>query len=295
MIGAMNMATKSQASLPSGTIKRSDPVAAGEPSKAPLILSTKAKAKRAEKSERQRDTFYTQIGKLYADGDKGADELLAKAKAMNKVKFKPTRSPATGSPETKIRDIDHPTLAGMQERVHHIVDPLHAMVKRKHITEREYFAGDHYRTCYATLYSAMGSVMDFERVRGGSLSGSPPAPTYMLASEVVSETRKFLYPKDYAVMHRVCALGMTLEETTAHLYGADAHGSTTRTQRDACSGRLKAALEMMADHHFPEHKGKGDRMRSFVQERAIATDAIEVPKAQAVHATSQKVYRTGRV
>lgn len=197
---------------------------------------------------------------------------------------------AAGAPQTERSYVSHPTLPGHVEMVSRVVDTLSAMLKRRQLGKREYQAADHYRTAFATLGGAMGGSMDFDRARGGSTPGSPPGPHMLIASDTVDQVKAMLYPRDYAVVYRVCALGMSIEETTEQLYG----NPSTRSQRDDCSGRLRASLEAMADRWFPENRGRGGNMRSHVTERPSATDVAAVPQGQAVHATSGKVFRSGR-
>lgn len=200
---------------------------------------------------------------------------------------------ATGSPQTERGFVSHPTLQGHVESVQRVVDTLSGMLKRKQLGKREYQAADHYRTAFATLGGAMGGAMDFDRARGGSTPGSPPGPHMLIASDTVDQVKAMLYPKDYAVVYRVCALGMSIEETTEQLYGKP----STRSQRDDCSGRLRASLEAMADRWFPIRGGAGEggsKIRSHVTERPMATDVETVPMGKAVHATGDKVFRSGR-
>lgn len=191
--------------------------------------------------------------------------------------------------------VDHPRLAGMVENVERVVDSLRVMFNRKEIDLREFMAAEKYRDCYAMLYSPMGGALDFDRIRGGSQPGHPPGLTYMAASEAMRDAKHRLYPRDWAVVHRICGLGFTTEETTAHLYGIDEKGLTSRTQRDACKGRFRAGLEILADLWWPEHVGSEKAsMRSFVNERPVSSDLESVPKGNAVHATRDKVYRSGK-
>lgn len=210
--------------------------------------------------------------------------------ASPKTRRPPIEEKPSAAPKTQSDKVAHPRLAGYVETVRRVVDTLDAMRKRKHISEREYQAADHYRTCFATLYGSMGGALDFDRARGGSTPGSPPAPHYMLASEVVSSVRSFLYPKDYAVVHRVTALGMSIEEAAAQLYAP-----VTRAAKEDCGRRLREGLAQMADKWFPENRGQASRMRSHVSERAGVTDVEAVPRSSSVaHATRERVYRGGK-
>jgi hypothetical protein len=216
--------------------------------------------------------------------------LEATAMASPKVRRPPIEVKPSAIPKMETAKVAHPRLEGHVEIVQRVVDTIEVMRKRKQLGEREYQAADHYRTCWAAIHGAMGGSMDFDRPRGGSLPGQPPAPHYMLASEAVSSVKKYLYPKDYAVVHRVCALGMTIEQATDQLYSP-----ANRSAREDCGRRLREGLSQMADRWFPENRGEGNRMRSHVSERATVTDVESVPQSSSVaHATRDRVYRGER-
>lgn len=190
-------------------------------------------------------------------------------------------------PATETVRVSHPRLEGHTETVKRVIDTIDAMRKRKQISEREYQAADRYRTAFDTLGGVMGGVGDYERSRGGGTPGKPPAPTYLLAGELVSEVRKYLYPKDYAVVHRVCALGMSIEETAEQLYQP-----VTRSAKEDAGRRLREGLSQMADRWFPIQTKSS--IRSTVMERAGVTDVQHVSQARTVHATANKVFRSGK-
>lgn len=207
------------------------------------------------------------------------------AKTRRRAPYDPS-----AAPKTETAKVAHPRLAGYVEIVQRVVDTLDVMRKRRHLSEREFQAADHYRTCWDTVHGSVGGVMDYERARGGSLPGQPPAPRYLLASEVCSEVRRYLYPQDYAVVHRVCALGLSIEEAAMQLYQI----SPTRPQKEDCGRRLREGLAQMADRWFPERRGAGNRMRAHVEERATVTDIDTVSSSSiVVHATRDKIFRSG--
>jgi hypothetical protein len=204
---------------------------------------------------------------------------------------------ASGMKGTMADKAPHPTLAGVSEPVTRVADTILGMFKRKQLDEGEYMAGDKYRTAHQRLYSTMGGVMDFDRARGGGNSSLGPGDTYLVAAEIDSSVRKILYPKHFAIVYRVCALGMSIEEAAFNLpdqYERDSTDRPTRAAKEECGRRLRAGLSELADRWFPKNAGTGNRIRGVVHEKAIATDATEAPKAsQVVHATGQKIYRTG--
>lgn len=181
------------------------------------------------------------------------------------------RERLTAEPITETVKVSHPRLEGHIEIVQRVMDTLSTMLKRKQLKEREYLAGDRIRSAQEKLYGSPGGAMDFERVRGGGLPGAAPAISYLIAADIMAETKRYLYPQDYAVVHRICALGMTIEQTAAHLYKP-----ARRAQREDCGRRLREGLAQMADRWFPEHRGRGGNMRSFSTERAMPTDLAVV-------------------
>lgn len=96
------------------------------------------------------------------------------------------------------------------DRVLRAVDTLAVMTRRGQLTDAQYHAGQRYRHCYDVIYGQMGGASDFERTRGKGLPGSPPSFSYLQASEIVSQVKRILYPRDYAVVHRVCVEGYRL-------------------------------------------------------------------------------------
>jgi hypothetical protein len=162
------------------------------------------------------------------------------------------------------------------DRVLRAVDTLAVMTRRGQLTDAQYHAGQRYRHCYDVIYGQMGGASDFERTRGKGLPGSPPSFSYLQASEIVSQVKRILYPRDYAVVHRVCVEGLSLGECAEKLYGAD-----ERSQREEAGRRLKEGLRELAEKWFPDRKR---RIRAFVGERAAVTDAESVEPAKVHHA-----------
>jgi len=163
------------------------------------------------------------------------------------------------------------------DRVMRSVDTLAVMTRRGQLSEAQYHAGQRYRQCYETIYGQMGGAGDFERARGHGLPGSPPPLAYMEASEIVSQVKRILYPRDYAVVHRVCVDGLSLGECAEQLYGSD-----ERKLRDESGDRLREGLRELAERWFGAPKRS--RIRSFVKERATVMDTEVVEPAKVHHA-----------
>jgi hypothetical protein len=84
---------------------------------------------------------------------------------------------------TRTVSVSHPTLGGLTERVERVVDTLDSILKAgpRHLTIRQWQAAQIFRSAYEVLEGAVGNTMDFDRIRGGGLPGSPPPPRRLFA------------------------------------------------------------------------------------------------------------------
>lgn len=179
---------------------------------------------------------------------------------------------------TESARVASPTVPGAVESLQRSIDTLAAMAKRKQINERELRAGERYRDSHDRIIGQTGGSMDFDRARGGGAQGMPPGDYYLAACEVLSVAKRVLYPKDYAMVHRVCALGFKIEEC-ANLFGGDG-----RSAREAAGRALRAGLSELADRWFPQQTAS--RMRTYRPEKPGVTDVETVDPAEVYHATS---------
>lgn len=189
--------------------------------------------------------------------------------------------------------------AGKIDRVERICDTLTSMFNRRQISQLQYGAGDRYRMAHEMTSASSGGSMDFERARGSSGLSPTPALTYLLAAETVSEARKKLYPKDFAIVHRVCVLGLTIEQAAKQLYDSQWDGEWSPYVRQA-GWKFRNGLDALADMWWPDAKTKVDRktgeeirpIRGVMSERAEVSDAVSVaPSSSVAHATRDKIYR----
>jgi hypothetical protein len=102
--------------------------------------------------------------------------------------------------------------------VYKIWDPLVAMQKKGQITADQYEAAQRLQFAYETVYGQAGGAMDFDRARGGGSPGAGPAQFYMVASETLRLAKTWLYPRDHAVVYRICIQGMKVADC-ANLFG----------------------------------------------------------------------------
>jgi TolB-like protein len=73
---------------------------------------------------------------------------------------------------TRSVSVSHPTLGGPTERVERVVDTLDSMLKAgpRHLTIRQWQAGQIFRSAYEVLEGAVGNTMDFDRIRGETVA-----------------------------------------------------------------------------------------------------------------------------
>jgi hypothetical protein len=214
---------------------------------------------------------------------------------------KKNRGPTTARPRTEKAEVSGAYTAGKTDVVERVIDTLTSMFNRRQITQLQLGAGERYRVAHEMTSASMGGSMDFDRVRSGSAGAAhqTPAMTYLLAAETVSEARKRLYPRDFAIVHRVCVLGLTIEQAARQLYDSQWDGEWTPYVRQA-GWKFRNGLDALADMWWPDSKTKTDPktgeevrpMRRTRTERATVTDAVTVaPSSSVAHATRDKVYR----
>jgi hypothetical protein len=140
--------------------------------------------------------------------------------------------------------------------------------------------------------------MDFERARGSSGLSPTPALTFLMAAEDVSEARKRLYPKDFAIVHRVCVVGLTIEQAARQLYDEQWDGKWPAYHTEA-GRKFRNGLDALADMWWPDTKVVVDRkgneirpIRGVMSDRATASEVTAVVQSPSVaHATRDKIYR----
>jgi hypothetical protein len=71
----------------------------------------------------------------------------------------------------------------------------------------------------APCQGAVGNVMDFDRIRGGGLPGSPPPPRRLFAADRLAEADRILYDGDYCIIEKIAGIGYSLERCASELLG----------------------------------------------------------------------------
>jgi hypothetical protein len=204
-------------------------------------------------------------------------------------------------PRTEKDEVSHPRVEGKTEFVDRVSDTLTSMFNRKQISQLQFGAGDRYRLAYEMQFASAGGSMDFERARG-STGTAPvsPALTFLLAAECTREAKTKLYPKDFAIVHRVCVIGLTIEAAARQLYHPEYDGDWPPYVRNA-GMRFRAGLDALADMWWPDSRAPIDRktgeevrpIRGAMTDKAAVTDAPppDVGASRVAHATRDKVYR----
>jgi hypothetical protein len=218
---------------------------------------------------------------------------------------KKNRGPSTARPRTEKAEVSGAYTAGKTDVVERVIDTLTSMFNRRQISQLQYAAGDRYRSAFDMTSASSGGSMDFDRARGGNGTAPvSPALTFLLAAECVSQARNKLYPKDYAIVHRVCIVGLTIEAAAKQLYDERFDGAWDPYLKEA-GRKFRVGLENLADMWWPgstisvkngtmnAKTGEEIRtMRNIRTERATVTDAVSVaPSSSVAHATRDKVYR----
>ncbi len=219
---------------------------------------------------------------------------------MANTKRKRSAGPTSARPKTETAEVASPFTAGKTDYVARVMDTLTSMYNRRQITQLQYGAGDKYRSAFEMTSASSGGSMDFERARGSSGLSPTPALTFLLAAEITSEAKKKLYPIDFAMVHRICVVGLSVEQAARQLYDERFDGDWPPYVRRAGT-RFREGLDQLADMWWPDAKTKTDpksgeeirAMRNIRTERAEVTDAPPPDRgaSRTVHATRDKIYR----
>lgn len=173
-----------------------------------------------------------------------------------KVKKSGRKTVTLARAKTEKTDVASPTVPNQTEYVDRVIDLLAQMFGRGDISQIQFAAGDRYRTSFETLSASAGGAGDFDRVRGAGVPDGLGI-SYVRAARSVSDARlKILYPRDYAVLHRVCVEGKTFEQVARDLSSSDLGVSFYRKE---ISYMFKSALSQLAAAWWPDKVPKIDQ------------------------------------
>ena len=84
--------------------------------------------------------------------------------------------------------------------------------------------------------------MDFDRIRGGGLPGSPPPPRRLYAADRLAEAEVILYSGDYCIIEKIAGIGYSLERCAGDLLGH----YPSKADRTRIGDRLRNGLDELA-------------------------------------------------
>lgn len=203
-------------------------------------------------------------------------------------------------PRTETAEVASPYTLGKTDRVERISDTLTSMFNRKQLTQLQFSAGDRYRMSWEMTSASSGGSMDFDRVRGSSGPSTGFADMFIAAANDVHQVKlKLINPQTYAMVHRVCVVGLTIEQAARQLHDPKWH-KRWKTYLKEATFRFHTGLDDMAENWWPDSRTRRDPktgeeirpMRRTMTERAEVTDVVTVaPSSSVAHATRDKVYR----
>lgn len=218
---------------------------------------------------------------------------------MANSKRKRANKTYTARPTTETAEVSHPTVTGHTQYVDRVTDTLTSMYNRRQLTQLQFAAGDRYRMSHEMTTASSGGAMDFDRARGSSGPSQGISLTYMIAADCCRDAKLKLYPNHFALVHRICVIGLTIEAAAKQLYDERYDGPWPPYLKNA-GYNFRQALDKLAEMWWPDSRTKRDPktgeeirpMRSMRKERPVVTNAKAVPQASSVaHATRDKVYR----
>jgi hypothetical protein len=197
--------------------------------------------------------------------------------------------------------VESPYRLEKMDRVERVTDTLTSMFNRKQLTQLQFAAGDRYRMSWEMTSASSGGSMDFDRVRGRSGPSMGFADTYLSAADDVHQVKlKLNNPKTYAMIHRVCVVGLTIEQAARQLHDPK-WDRRWKTYLKEATFRFHTGLDDMAEKWWPDSRTQRDpktgeeirAMRNIRTEKAAVTNAPppERGASRVAHATRDKVYR----
>jgi hypothetical protein len=222
-------------------------------------------------------------------GDAARRPLLApgRRKAGRKNSKRRAFVQPSARPRTMKVYVASPSVPGAREHVERVVDPIEYLWRRGQLGDRPYEAAKKFREAFDGLVSVGGGAMDFERVRSGNLISSP-LPRLVAAEEVITDTKKALYPVHFDIVCKCVGEGHLIKDV-APIFGM--------TIQD-CSCGLKQALQELADRWIPLGARRDDRRRKInahrdFDPRSLTSTSEQVVGGRVAHADRHGVKMGG--
>lgn len=108
---------------------------------------------------------------------------------------------------------------------------------------REHRASERVTDAWAIVYGQAGGAMNFDRVRGPGIPGSPPPPKYLEAASDLREVVRCLYPLQANVVLLVAGSCMTVDQASELIYGR----RPSRAMREEIGRQLRYGLGRLAE------------------------------------------------
>lgn len=224
---------------------------------------------------------------------------MTKPPSASRAEAKKARKALRGArPRTVMVRVSSPTVPGAVEIVEYKADPLEIMFRAKQLTKRQWRSVEAYRNAREIIYGQAGGALDFDRVRGAGLPGSPPVPAFMEACEILRTAKAKLYALDHTILVLVLGgseqqHGLNFQQCAERL---SAKKVAVADNPRFIAQRFKIALDEMANALWGEERpGSETRLRSYMVpgSKPMGSDVEAVPQARAVHADGRKIFRTG--
>lgn len=208
-------------------------------------------------------------------------------KARNRARRKAMTTSAEGTAAGgRVTEATAVAEDGMRE-VTRVVDSIDLMYRARQIDQRQHDAASAYRRATETLFSGYRCPLDQSEVGGGGGVASPTEAQVRAAARLV-DARKMLGMIDGCVVALVVGEGLSVIDAARRI-----HGGADPTEREwrAVAGRLRAALDVLADTWFPlRSHGAIVADRKFDPSALLSTRVSEVLQGSWAHVTRSKIY-----
>lgn len=212
---------------------------------------------------------------------------------------KPARAKKLEQPSARPRTVEakvsSPTVPGATETVRRVINTIEYMHARKQLDRRSYRVAEMLLGAHQVLYGSIGNTLDPDRVSGSNLPGSPPPPTYLLASERLREAKFLLFPQVYRIVASIVIAGYTIEQTANELAHAN-HRPATRHEKEQVGKTLREGLATLADQWIPDHEeARSGAVVGFraPDARPTTIEVGTIQRGKTAHATGRRVFREG--
>lgn len=155
---------------------------------------------------------------------------------------------AKALPKRMVREVDVDSPYGKAtnktDRVEKVIDTIEHMLRSRQIDRGQEAAARMVQDSWATAHGSMRCVLAPSAGGGGGGSGTL-TDAQIRAGEILNDVRKKLGELDAPIVIRICAIGMSIEETARMVFGVS---KATMRQHHHVGMRLRLALQHLARH-----------------------------------------------